>query len=557
MISAQIEALALALLQGQLGAAAPWEIGEAVTALGQRVRGTIGRPAIEQIRLTVNALNKDKWFDLARQLCREWLEVCGYDFLLARHYAQALINLGHLDEAERVLVDALARAAQPLAEASLAQVKREMPELRGLLGRLYKQRAVVFKDRNWLDKAIEQYQAEYLGSPNRPYWHGINVVALMANAAREDGTDASAYTGYAKQIYADVTKKYKTHPGDPWLASTASEASLALNKLDQAELWLYRFIHHPQTRPFDLDSYARQLEEIWRLDAGPLGGSGRGGANLLRIMKQYLMRHGQLSLSPAQLHEMRASLSRDQARFEQNFSGERYFGFATMQKLLRSCEGVACVTDRSGAGLGTGFLVQGRSLSERFPDAPVLVTNAHVVGGAVPKSINVADARIRFEVESINAASPVFHEAAELLFTSAPGDMGQGEPFDDNLDVSVLALRSWPKDCVCLHVTEALPTIDARSKAYVVGHPRGAGLQVSINDSLLLDIDDSRKLVHYRTPTEPGSSGSPVFNANWDVMALHHGGSAQMPRLRGGGSYEANEGISMRAIRAGIARKGP
>jgi len=57
--------------------------------------------------------------------------------------------------------------------------------------------------------------------------------------------------------------------------------------------------------------------------------------------------------------------------------------------------------------------------------------------------------------------------------------------------------------------------------------------------------------VHYRAPTEGGSSGSPVFNASaWEVIALHHkGGMLGMPKLNGAtGTYAANEGISLASI---------
>jgi V8-like Glu-specific endopeptidase len=70
-----------------------------------------------------------------------------------------------------------------------------------------------------------------------------------------------------------------------------------------------------------------------------------------------------------------------------------------------------------------------------------------------------------------------------------------------------------------------------------------------LHDSVLLDIDDDERLVHYRTPTDPGSSGSPVFNVDWEVIAVHHGGSSETPRLRGDGRYEANEGIALSAVR--------
>ena len=87
------------------------------------------------------------------------------------------------------------------------------------------------------------------------------------------------------------------------------------------------------------------------------------------------------------------------------------------------------------------------------------------------------------------------------------------------------------------------------TKAFVVGHPASGALQFSLHDSMLLDVCDYERLMHYRTPTEPGSSGSPVSNSRWEVVALHHAGAPNVRRLHGEGEYEANEGITLRSIR--------
>ena len=55
------------------------------------------------------------------------------------------------------------------------------------------------------------------------------------------------------------------------------------------------------------------------------------------------------------------------------------------------------------------------------------------------------------------------------------------------------------------------------SRLYVIGHPGGRDLELSLHDNHLLGCND--RLLHYRTPTEAGSSGSPVFEADgWRVV---------------------------------------
>ncbi len=56
----------------------------------------------------------------------------------------------------------------------------------------------------------------------------------------------------------------------------------------------------------------------------------------------------------------------------------------------------------------------------------------------------------------------------------------------------------------------------------VIQHPAGGPQQIAIRNNNITDIVDD--FLHYAADTEPGSSGSPVFNMQWELAALHHSG---------------------------------
>jgi len=92
--------------------------------------------------------------------------------------------------------------------------------------------------------------------------------------------------------------------------------------------------------------------------------------------------------------------------------------------------------------------------------------------------------------------------------------------------------------------------IDAEGKAVVgefvtiVQHPKGEKKQVSLRENRVVDVLDS--FLHYETDTEPGSSGSPVFNDQWEVVALHHASVPAPDRAELG--HIMNEGIRVSAL---------
>ncbi len=83
----------------------------------------------------------------------------------------------------------------------------------------------------------------------------------------------------------------------------------------------------------------------------------------------------------------------------------------------------------------------------------------------------------------------------------------------------------------------------------IIQHPGGQYKQIGMYHNLVTYSDD--KIVQYLTDTEPGSSGSPVFNSQWEVVALHHSGGMLAepgnPKL-----LLRNEGININLVIAGI-----
>lgn len=62
------------------------------------------------------------------------------------------------------------------------------------------------------------------------------------------------------------------------------------------------------------------------------------------------------------------------------------------------------------------------------------------------------------------------------------------------------------------------PVVDDR--VYIIQHPEGGPKMIAMHHNLVRAV--SHDVVQYWTDTKNGSSGSPVFNDHWEVIALHH-----------------------------------
>ena len=168
----------------------------------------------------------------------------------------------------------------------------------------------------------------------------------------------------------------------------------------------------------------------------------------------------------------------------------------------------------------------------------MLVTNAHVVSqrpaDLAAGAVHPDEAVITFA--ALRAADPSMEFGiASVLFESPP----------EALDVVVATLTAPVAPLEAIPVAKVIPETGSRTQVRVVGHPSGRGLSFSSGEFL----GHMAPRLHYRAATEGGSSGSPVFNADWKLVGLHHAGGEAMAKLSGEpGTYEANEGISISAI---------
>jgi endonuclease G, mitochondrial len=83
----------------------------------------------------------------------------------------------------------------------------------------------------------------------------------------------------------------------------------------------------------------------------------------------------------------------------------------------------------------------------------------------------------------------------------------------------------------------------------IIQHPNGMPKTVAVRNNLLTERTETRLL--YETDTDFGSSGAPVFNDQWDVIALHHYGmpsAAPVNAVAQPAPINVNEGIRISAI---------
>ncbi len=183
----------------------------------------------------------------------------------------------------------------------------------------------------------------------------------------------------------------------------------------------------------------------------------------------------------------------------------------------------------TSSGLGSGFLI-GPNL---------LMTNNHVIPNATVAAQTVIEFNYQHDFEGHNLPTcrykldtSRFHSNPSLDYSLAGLLPDPNKP----------ALEDWGQVLLNPHA-DPIPG----EHVTIIQHPNGGLKQIVLTANQVVGLWEHR--LHYTTDTMPGSSGAPVFNDLWQVIAIHHAGGELQINAQGNKRF-VNEGILMSAIKS-------
>lgn len=217
---------------------------------------------------------------------------------------------------------------------------------------------------------------------------------------------------------------------------------------------------------------------------------------------------------------------------------------AQLHKDMMRVERQVCLIEEKrgsrGKALGSGFLI----------GPSVVLTNYHVIDTFIDGS-KAQKLQVRFDASRSDSYfktrkpdDGIAFAVEEILLASPPGE---GEyknnmdmrPNDDELDFALILLKQAagessvhnpndPRQTKLQRGWMQLPENDVvfvkQKPLLIYQYPGGRELMLAIDtQAVVAEMWDGLR-VRYRNNTEPGSSGSPVLDMSWQLVALHHAG---------------------------------
>lgn len=185
---------------------------------------------------------------------------------------------------------------------------------------------------------------------------------------------------------------------------------------------------------------------------------------------------------------------------------------------LAASRSVGRVLIRRGArilGMGTGFLVSPR----------LLMTNNHVLPTPQSAQGGLVQFNYQFGVDGRPLASVSFDLEPDVFYLTSKST---------ELDFTLVAVRETADGGAKLadfgfkRLADLSDEVLAGESVTIIQHPGGEPKQIALRENFVLALPQiADRYLYYQTDTTPGSSGSPVFNDDWEIVALHHSGYAR------------------------------
>jgi endonuclease G, mitochondrial len=159
---------------------------------------------------------------------------------------------------------------------------------------------------------------------------------------------------------------------------------------------------------------------------------------------------------------------------------------------------------------GTGVLI-----------APGFVlTNHHVLSSQAGANLNAIAQSARFEFGYVSTR--LGGAARTPIMMAAGKESVVAFSWIQELDYALIQLAPSAD-----FVVEPIPynttvQLFPRSPLNILQHPEGEEMKVSLSNNGVVKINEEKGLVLYANPTKDGSSGSPCFDNDWKLVALHH-----------------------------------
>lgn len=182
-----------------------------------------------------------------------------------------------------------------------------------------------------------------------------------------------------------------------------------------------------------------------------------------------------------------------------------------------------------GSWLGTGFFVApGRVL-----------TSHHVLFNEDGRPAPRVEIAIGYELDGNGQDHPP--TIIEAIPSTIVGDGAD--------DWAVIDIPEHPAGVLPLELTGSIPSVKQGDQLQIISHPYGGRKMCSLTRNVVAFVDD--QVVQYRTEDE-SSSGAPVFDKRWQVIAVHN----RWTFLEDEAPVMRKQGIRIERIALGLRNRG-